>query len=401
MKSKNIKLAVTVLAVSIAISFIIHYPTNVSAEKAPDFTLTDIEGSTFNLSDFKGKVVILDFMATWCSGCKAMMDDLKEARSRYPDAVIISIDIDPTENNEELENLKNHYGADWIFSIDTDGVGLKYGVAAIPKTVILNPSGEISFSHTGEVSASRLSSEIEKAEAGGKAGGIFFGLGLPVLAFVAGILSFFSPCAFPLLPGYMVYYIGKGGNKTDNPLRKSFRKGLQPAAGLLIFDAALGTAAILAGGIIKPFIPYFGPMVGILLLIFGMLMLANIPFFTTLTSKFLNRTSGLAGKDSGLGLFFYGVVYAGAAAGCTAPVFIGIVLLALSGGGLLWGIFIFLIYAMAMAVVMVVVTILIAMSKDVVLKKLKISTRYMERVAGAILIIVGVYLIYYYLKVTG
>jgi len=401
MKNKNIKLAVTILAVAITISLIVHFPINASAKKAPDFTLTDIEGNTFNLSDFRGKVVILDFMATWCSGCKAMMGDLKDAHNRYPDVVIISIDIDSTESNEDLENFKNHYDADWIFSIDTDGVRLKYGVAAIPKTVILNPSGEISFSYTGEVSASRLSSEIEKAKAGGKANDAFFGIGLPVLALMAGILSFFSPCAFPLLPGYMAYYIGKEEEKTNNPVRKGFRKGLQPAAGLLIFDAALGTAAILAGGIIKPFIPYFGPVVGILLLILGILMLANIPFFTTLTSRFLNRTSGLAGKDSSLGLFFYGVVYAGAAAGCTAPVFIGIVLLALSGGGLLWGIIIFLIYAVAMAAVMVVVTILIAMSKDVLLQKLKISTRYMERVAGAILIIVGIYLIYYYLEVIG
>ncbi|MBU4189385.1 MAG: redoxin domain-containing protein [Candidatus Thermoplasmatota archaeon] len=398
------KKVVTVLAIVVIIilAFTVYSAMNASGKKAPDFTLTDTGGNKFSLSDYKGKVVVLDFMATWCSGCKAIMDDLKEVHNKYPDVVIISIDVDSTETNEELEEFKNNYNADWAFAIDTAGVGEKYSVVGIPKTVIINPSGEIAFTHVGEISASELSTEIEKAEAGGVAWLTFTGLGLPVIALIAGMLSFFSPCSFPLLPGYMAYYVGR--EKMDKgfsikTVKKGLLKGIQPALGILIFYTFIGILAIFAGNMIKPYIPIFEPIVGGLIIILGIVMIANIPLFSKMSSGFIGRVSGLAGKEKRFGLFFYGIVYGAAAAGCTAPVFIAIILLAVSAGGFLWGMTIFLLYAIGMAGLMIIITILIAMSEEMLLQKLKISTKHIEKISGVILIIVGIYLIYYYLTI--
>lgn len=386
------KAAVLAIVLAVAICF----APSATAKKAPDFTLTDTDGNVFNVSDFSGRVVVLDFMATWCTACKKIMDDLREVHAAHPDVVFISIDIDSTENSQMLETFKQRYNATWTFALDTDEVSQKYGVAAIPKTVVINPSGKIAFSHTGEISASRLSSQVEQAQAGKTADIPFFGVGLPVIAVTAGILSFFSPCAFPLLPGYMAYYLGREKEADDVTAmaKRGFWKGLQPAAGILLFDAVLGMAAILAGDLIKPYIPYFEPIVGGLLILLGIVMIANLPLFSKLASRFLNRTTNLAGKEQRLGLFFYGIIYAAAAAGCTAPVFIAVVLLALSAD-ILSGLAIFLLYALAMAAVMVAVTVLVALSKELLLRKLRMSSRYIERITGLILLLVGGYLLYY------
>lgn len=386
-------------ALAIGLAVAICFAPSATAKKAPDFTLTDTDGNTFNLSDFRGQVAVLDFMATWCTGCKKIMDDLREVHAAHPDAVFISIDIDPTESDQMLETFKQRYNATWTFALDTDEVSQKYGVAVIPKTVVINPSGEIAFSHTGEISASRLSSQVKQAREGKTADLPFFGVGLPILAVMAGILSFFSPCAFPLLPGYMAYYLGRENEEREpraaaKAAKTGFWKGLQPAAGIFLFDALLGVAAVLAGNLIKPYIPYFEPFVGGLLILLGIVMIANIPLFSTLASRFLSRTTSLAGKEQRFGLFFYGIIYAAAAAGCTAPVFIAIVLLALSTG-LISGFAIFLLYALAMAAVIVVVTVLVALSKEFLLQKLRISSRYIERITGFILLLVGGYLLYY------
>lgn len=383
-------------ALAIVLVVAICFAPSATAKKAPDFTLTDTDGNTFNVSDFRGRVVVLDFMATWCTACKKIMDDLREVHAAHPDVVFISIDIDSTESNQMLETFKQRYNATWRFALDTDGVSQKYGVVTIPKTVVINPSGEIAFSHTGEISTSRLSSQVEKAREGKTAGIPFFGVGLPVIAMMAGILSFFSPCAFPLLPGYMAYYLGREKEEGDarTAVKRGFWKGLQPAAGILLFDALLGMVAILAGDLIKPYIPYFEPIVGGLLILLGIVMIANIPLFSKLASRFLSKTTNLAGKKQRYGLFFYGIIYAAAAAGCTAPVFIAIILLALSAG-FLSGIVIFLLYALAMAAVMAVVTVLVALSKELLLQKLRISSRYIEKITGVLLILVGGYLLYY------
>jgi peroxiredoxin len=133
-------------------------------DKAPNFKVTDIDGNTIELKDYRGKVVVLDLMATWCGPCIVEMEHLRDLYEKYngTDVVIMSIDIDPKETTEQLREFKDEYGDDWIFARDTDDIGTKYNVNYIPKMVVIDKEGKISYENTGVTSFSKLSSEIEK-----------------------------------------------------------------------------------------------------------------------------------------------------------------------------------------------------------------------------------------------
>jgi peroxiredoxin len=146
------------------IIIVILKPSSTIGEKAPEFTLTDIDGNTFHLSDYQGQVVVLDLMATWCGACIKEMSHLKELYNRYDssEVVIMSIDIDTKETNEQLRKFKEDYGDNWIFARDTDGVSEKYDVYYIPEMVIIDKNGQIAYENVGVTTISTLSKEIDK-----------------------------------------------------------------------------------------------------------------------------------------------------------------------------------------------------------------------------------------------
>jgi peroxiredoxin len=155
---------IAIVLVLIILLFIVLNPITSVGEKAPDFTLTDIDGNSFSLSDYYGKVIVLDLMATWCGPCITEMGHLKEIFQKYnqSDVIIMSIDIDTNENNAQIRKFKVDYGDDWIFARDIDEVGSKYGVNFIPKMVIIDREGNIAFENVGVTSSSTLSIEIDR-----------------------------------------------------------------------------------------------------------------------------------------------------------------------------------------------------------------------------------------------
>lgn len=128
---------------------------------ASDFTLTDIDGNSFSLSDYRGKVVIIDFMAAGCVPCRMEMSHLKEIFSSYSvdQVVIMSIDVDPTESNDTIRQFKESYGDNWIFASGSDA-GVTYGVTAIPTIYIIDTQGAVAYTGFEVTSSSTLSTEI-------------------------------------------------------------------------------------------------------------------------------------------------------------------------------------------------------------------------------------------------
>ena len=133
---------------------------------APDFSLTDPNGTSSWLSDFRGRVVVIDFMATWCLTCRQEMSHLGTIWEKYEDKIVLmSIDIDPLRETEEtLRDFAQEFPyATWIWAMDRANLGLAYQVTYLPKTVIIDQDGYIRFTHTGVVTpASIFIQEIDQ-----------------------------------------------------------------------------------------------------------------------------------------------------------------------------------------------------------------------------------------------
>ncbi len=136
----------------------------VNKNRASDFTLVDLEGTSFSLSDYQGKVVIIDFMATWCGPCKTQVPHLGVIWEKYQDdIVIISIDIDPNETPETLQEFSYQFPyATWIWPTDIENLGYEYSIYTLPTIIIVDQEGYISFRRPGVTTSPILIEEIEQ-----------------------------------------------------------------------------------------------------------------------------------------------------------------------------------------------------------------------------------------------
>jgi peroxiredoxin len=119
--------------------------------KAPDFELTGIDGKPVTLSRFKGKVVLLDFWATWCPPCREEIPGFVELQKRYgkQGLAVVGLSLDRGGRNEVVKFAK-HMKINYPVALATEDVVRKYGdVHAIPSTFLINRRGEIVKRYVG------------------------------------------------------------------------------------------------------------------------------------------------------------------------------------------------------------------------------------------------------------
>ncbi len=128
-------------------------------EAAPHFTLTDIDDNEFSLSDYRGKIVLLDFFrAVGCPPCISEIPHLKAVHEEFgEDLIIISISY---ESVATLQEFRDNYQIDWKVAKDTAGVSNNYNVQYVPTLVIIDQDGYICYRHVGLTQESDLSNEI-------------------------------------------------------------------------------------------------------------------------------------------------------------------------------------------------------------------------------------------------
>ena len=148
----------------LSVIFVLSVSPVVGEEEAPDFTLIDINGVEFGLSDHLGKVILLDFFATWCGPCISEIEHLRTLYNDYPpdQFVILSISVDPYSDTAQiLQNFAQQHEMAWTVARDTANVADKYSVSPIPHLVIVDAEGYKKHDHIGLTGEATLRSEID------------------------------------------------------------------------------------------------------------------------------------------------------------------------------------------------------------------------------------------------
>jgi cytochrome c biogenesis protein CcdA len=186
-------------------------------------------------------------------------------------------------------------------------------------------------------------------------------LALALFGLLTGTAALFAPCAFPLFPAYVTVYLLGGA-------LSGYLIAAKPLIALILVGAGVATLADLS------------------------LPLANRPVLGKLL------VGQAAQRRPLVSLFLYGFGYGLASTGCTLPIYVGLVVFPLSSGEFARALTAFVSFAVAMGGLMMLLTVCIGLSKRTLIQHLMASTAPIRKAAGVVLIVIGLYLGYYFLK---
>ncbi len=109
---------------------------------APDFALQDLKGKTWKLSDLKGKVVFINFWATWCPPCREEMPSMEALHRDMADKPFQILTILSNDEPKMADTFARKNGYTFPILVDRDGaVSATYGITGVPETFIVNADG--------------------------------------------------------------------------------------------------------------------------------------------------------------------------------------------------------------------------------------------------------------------
>ncbi|AFK18230.1 cytochrome C biogenesis protein [Haloferax mediterranei ATCC 33500] len=208
--------------------------------------------------------------------------------------------------------------------------------------------------------------------------------GAATLALGAAVATFFSPCAYALLPGYVGYYVSSVDDDTeaDVPVMGALVRGSAAFLGVVVVFALLSAGILLVGQSIEPVLGVLEPLVGVGLLVLGSVVLVG--YSPNLHVQLPER------RSSKLGFVLFGGGYAIAAAGCVAPVFLAIVLRAVTFPPAP-ALVVLGAYTAGFGVLLLGATVAIAVGHSGLLDWLGRRQRYLDAVAGVVLVSAGIW----------
>jgi cytochrome c biogenesis protein CcmG/thiol:disulfide interchange protein DsbE len=139
------------------------YEKSEGGEKADDFKLISTDGKELKLSDFKGKIVLLDFWATWCGPCRRGIPDLIDLQKKYKDdLVVIGISLDRETKNDVIPFIKE-FKINYSVVYGDAAVVKAYGnIQSIPTSFVIDREGKLVDQHVGLMPKSVYENEIKK-----------------------------------------------------------------------------------------------------------------------------------------------------------------------------------------------------------------------------------------------
>ena len=371
-----------------------------------DFTATSLEtGQPVSLADLRGDVVLLNGWATWCTPCKEEMpylQDLAEA-NRAAGLRVVGVNVDAGDADDRVRAYADELDVEFPIWRDPRGEFLRtFRAPGLPHTLLVGRDGAIRHAWSGplgidpEQDAALIAAALEDAPAVTPAVAPAVGaLGLGV-AFAAGLLSFLSPCVFPLVPGYVAVITGLSGSGSagstsgPGPRRTApLWHGLLFVAGFSLVFIALGVTATAFGAQLAEHRATLARVGGVVMLLLGasMLGLVRLPWL-----EGDHRALLASPRIANAGAFAIGVAFGAGWTPCIGPALATMLALAAASATVGQGALLLAVYSLGLAVPFLFA----ATAIDRYLVGAKSVRRWqpaVQRVSGALVVLVGLLLL--------
>jgi cytochrome c-type biogenesis protein len=218
------------------------------------------------------------------------------------------------------------------------------------------------------------------------------------IAFVAGGLSTLNPCGFPLLPAFLSFYVGADEERLPRAPNRAIQGllvGLAVTVGYLGVFALVGLPITYGATEVAHALPWLGIAIGISLAAAGSLLLGgrSLSFSVRLPLR-LDDQRRLSS------MLVFGIAYGVASLGCALPLFLALVGSSLGAEGA-GAIVVFLAFSVGTASMLMALSLAAALAREGLAQRLRLLLPYVSRLAGALLLLAGAYVAYYWARLSS
>lgn len=207
-----------------------------------------------------------------------------------------------------------------------------------------------------------------------------------------------NPCGFAMLPSFIAYCLGSDAHSSPSAggrVADGLLVGLTVSAGFMLVFSSVGIAFALGARAVLEVIPWLTIAIGAALIGLGMWLLAGKHLLIRLPG--LGKLTG-SGHDS---MFAFGIAYAVGSLSCTLPIFVAVIGSATATGSLVGTLGVFLAYGLGMATVLMLLSVGTAGFRELVIRAVRPLRAHMERISGALLVLGGGYVVFYWTSLLG
>jgi cytochrome c biogenesis protein CcdA len=212
------------------------------------------------------------------------------------------------------------------------------------------------------------------------------------LAFGAGLVAALNPCGFAMLPAYLALVVQGENVGRRAAVGRAVTATAAMALGFLTVFGGFGILTVSAASTVQRYLPYVTVVIGITLVALGIWLLAGREITVRIGLARGARWAPTARLGS---MFSYGISYAVASLSCTVGPFLAVTAAALRGGSVLGATGVYVAYAGGFTLVVGVLAVAAALASSAVVDRMRRIVPYVNRISGALLLVVGIYVGYY------